>query len=100
MARKYTHIKVLEKEILEMKMAGKTHKEIGEEYGLTKTQVKKFIERHNKTCRLAEAGIVPRRQGRPTRGYNITEQEKDNEIKRLQMENELLRDFLRRVGRR
>jgi hypothetical protein len=45
-------------------------------------------------------GIVPRRRGRLPKGFLTTEQEKDNEIKRLKMENELLRDFLRIAGRK
>jgi hypothetical protein len=48
---------------------------------------------------MIEAGITPRRRGRPPKGYKLTEDEKDNEIKRLKMENELLRDFLRAAGR-
>ncbi|MEE1491870.1 MAG: hypothetical protein UGF45_07600 [Massilioclostridium sp.] len=47
-----------------------------------------------------EAGIMPRRRGRPPKGYVPTKQEKENEIRRLKMENELLRDFLRLAGRR
>jgi len=43
---------------------------------------------------------APRRKGRPPNGYRLTENDKDNEIKRLQMENELLRDFLRAFGRK
>jgi len=100
MARKYTHIKVLEKEILELKSQGRTHREIATEHGLELKQVKKFFERHNRRVRQIEAGITPRKQGRPSKGYKVAEQEKDYEIKRLKMENELLRDFLRLAGRR
>ncbi|NCB53070.1 MAG: hypothetical protein EOM54_14530 [Clostridia bacterium] len=59
-----------------------------------------LITRHNRTERQIEAGIVPRRRGRPPKGYKATDSEKDNEIKRLKMENELLRDFLRASGRK
>lgn len=38
--RKYTHIKLFEKEILEMKDAGKTKREIAEALGLEKEQIK------------------------------------------------------------
>jgi transposase len=100
MARKYTHIKKIEAEILEMKSQGKTKREIAEHFGLSKEQVKNLINRHNRAERKKEAGILPRRKGRPPKGYVLTEQEKDNEIKRLKMENELLRDFLRLAGRR
>jgi len=100
MARKYTHVKVLEQEIIRLKMEGKTRREIAEMFDLTKDQVKGLVKRHNRAKKLAEAGVLPRRKGRPPKGYQATEQDKDNEIKRLKMENELLRDFLRHGGRR
>ena len=43
--RKYTHIKLFEKEILEMKDAGKTKREIAEALGLEKEQIKDFLKR-------------------------------------------------------
>ena len=100
MARGYTHMKVLEAQLLELRREGKTKREIAEHFGLNKEQVKNWINRHKQAQRRHEAGIVPRRRGRPPKGYKPTEQEKDNEIKRLKMENELLRDFLRLAGRR
>lgn len=100
MPRKYTHMKVLEDEILSLKAAGKTHREVGEELGLSQKQIKKFIERHNRRQKKVAAGIKLRPKGRPRQGERISEAEKDYEIKRLKMENELLRDFLRLAGRR
>ena len=100
MARKYMHIGKISAEIFRMKAEGKTKREIAEHFGLSKEQVKNLINRHNRAERQKAAGILPRRQGRPPKGYKPTEQEKDNEIKRLKMENELLRDFLRHAGRR
>ena len=101
MARQYTHVQVIEKEMLEMKAAGKTNREIAEEMGFKdKYVVKEWVKRYNRRMRKMEAGIEPRRRGRPPKGYIPTEQEKDNEIRRLKMENELLRDFLRLAGRR
>jgi hypothetical protein len=99
MPRSYTHMKALEKEIFEQKGQGKSNREVREQYGLSKKQMKNLITRHNQRERLLEAGILPRRRGRPPKGYKFTESEKDNEIKRLKMENELLRDFLRAAGR-
>lgn len=79
---------------MEMKAAGKTNREIAEEYGFKdKYGVKKCVKRYNRRKRKREAGIQPRRLGRPPKGYVPTEQEKDNEIRRLKMENELLRVF-------
>ena len=100
MARKYTHMKLLEAQIQEMRQQGKTKREIAEHLGLSKEQVKNWISRHNQAQRRLKNGIMPRRRRRSPKGYKPTEQEKDNEIKRLKMENELLRDFLRLAGRR
>ena len=100
MPRRYTHIKELEKEIFELKAEGKSNREIGEQYSLSKKQIKSLINRHNKAERQLEAGIPPRRRGRPSKNNKLSEAGKENEIKRLKMENELLRDFLRAVGRK
>ena len=101
MGRQYTHVQAVEKEMLEMKAAGKTNREIAEHFGFKdKYVVKEWVKRYNRKKRKMEAGIVPRRRGRPPKGYVPTEQEKDNEIRRVKMENELLRDFLRLAGRR
>ena len=94
MPRSYVHVKLIEKEIFEMKAAGKSNRKIREQYGLSEKQLKNLITRHNRAEERLQAGIQPRRRGRPPKGYQPTEQEKDNEIKRLKMENELLRDFL------
>jgi len=101
MARKYTHIKAMEPEIRQMKEEGKTSREIAEHFGFKdKYVVKQLISRENRNKRKAQAGIPPRRPGRPAKGDPITDKEKDYEIKRLKMENKLLRDFLHLVGRR
>jgi len=101
MPREYTHIQTVGKEVIEMKREGKTNREIAEHYGFKdKYVVKQFISRRNRSERYAQAGIEARRRGRPPKGYEPTEKEKDNEIKRLKMENELLRDFLRLTGGR
>jgi len=100
MSRSYVHVKLLEKDIFEMKASGKSNREIREQFGLSEKQLKNLITRHNRAEDRIQKGIPPRRQGRPRKGYVPTEQEKDNEIKRLKMENELLRNFLRLAGRR
>ena len=47
--REYTHVKLLETEILKMKESGKTHREIAEHLGFRdKYVVKEFIKRHNR----------------------------------------------------
>lgn len=101
MGREYTHEQEVEKEILEMKEVGKTNREIAECFGFKdKYVVKWFMARYHRKQRQLEACIVPRRRGRPPKGGMSTQQEKDNEIRRLKMENELLQDFLHAVGRR
>ena len=87
--------------MLEMKAKGKTNREIAEYFGFQdKYVVKGWVKRYNRRMREMEAGLTPRRRGRPPKGYVPMEQEKENEIRRLKMENELLRDFLRLAERR
>jgi hypothetical protein len=68
-------------------------------------QLKNFINRHNTNQRKLEAGIALKRKGRPPKNYVVSEQDKVTElkyilarkeakIKSLEMENELMRDFL------
>ena len=105
MPRRYQHISKYEKEILELKSQGLTRKEIGEKLGFTKEQVHNFITRYNEKQRKIKTGIAIRTKGRPPKDYEITEDmkinelkyiiaRKDSKIKRLEMENELMRDFL------
>lgn len=100
--RKYTHIQALEQEILRMRQGGATRQEIADRFGLSKSQIKNWINRYNHKQAKMEAGITPRPKGRPRKdsapGDIIAEQA--CEIKRLRMENELLRDFLRSTGRK
>ena len=111
MPRSYRHIKEYEKEILELKAKGCTLREIGEKYGFTYEQVHNFISRYNKRQRKVEAGIALRRKGRPPKDYIVNEQDKvaelkyilarkEAKIKALEMENELIRDFLSLIERK
>ncbi len=105
MARSYRHIQQYEKEILELKEQVFTHKEVAEKLGFTQIQVKKFIERYHKKERKIVAGEVLKRKVRPLKDDKYTKTDKVNElkyiiarkdakIKALEMENELMRDFL------
>jgi len=100
MPRKYTHVKALEAEIVTLREAGRTRQEIADELGLTKEQIKQWVTRYNKRKSAVIEGRPLHRRGRPRKHPLTNTEEKDQEIKRLQMENELLRDFLRLVGRR
>lgn len=98
--RKYTHIRLLETEIDEMLTQGKTHKEIEQALGLQgKQPVHDFLKKRRRKEKKLAAGIALRPKGRLPKGYQTPAKEKDYEIKRLKMENELLRDFLRLAGR-
>ena len=105
MPRSYQKIKEYELEILELKSQGLTKREIGERFGFTYEQVHNFISRHNMNQRKLAAGIALKHKGRPPKDYVVTEQDKvaelryilarkDAKIKTLEMENELMRDFL------
>ena len=101
--RGYTHIEVLRKEIMQMRESGQTLRQIAEHFGFKdKYVVKQFLTRERRRQCKREAGILPRRRGRPPKGQReqTSETEKDYEIKRLRMENHLLRDFLKLAGRR
>ena len=105
MPRSYRHIKDYENEILKLKEKGFTKKEIGHQLGFSKDQIHNFFCRHNRNQRKLEAGIAIKRKGRPPNDYVVTEQDKvaelryilerkEAKIKSLEMENELMRDFL------
>lgn len=99
--RNYTHIQEVANEVLKMLEDGKTQREISEYYGFKdKYVVKEFARRHRRKERLTEAGITPIKRGKRAKGDIPDEAEKDNEIKRLKMELQLLRSFLQIAGRR
>ena len=105
MARSYRHIQQYAKEILKLKEQGISNREIGERLGFTKEHVKGFIKRQHRKERKLEAGIALKKKGRPPKDNKFTKTDKVNElkyiiarkeakIKALEMENELMRDFL------
>ena len=65
--RKYTKIKGSEKEIFEMKGAGKTHREIADYLGIKdKNVVKNCVKRYRAKQRKLEKGIKINPKGRPS----------------------------------
>lgn len=100
--RKYTHIAELEGAILAMREAGATRQEIADRFGLSKVQIKNWINRYNRKQAKLAAGILPRPKGRPRKNAVPRDivAEQAYEIQRLQMENNLLRDFLQFTGRK
>lgn len=105
MPRGYRHIQEYEREILELKAQGKTGREICEKFGFSKKQYENFITRYNRRQEKVASGIAVKRRGRPAKDSVVTEEDKvadlrcklarkDARIKQLEMENELMRDFL------
>ena len=105
MPREYRHIQEYEKEILELRAQGKTGREIQEKFGFSKKQYEGFITRYNRRQDKIAVGIAIKKKGRPSKDSVVTEEDKiadlryklarkDARIKQLEMENELMRDFL------
>ena len=86
--------------VFKMKADGITNREIAEHFGLRLEQIKWLIKRHNKKLRTPECSIVSNKRGRPRKKPLTNQHELELEIKRLNMENELLRSFLYEAGRR
>lgn len=102
MSRKYTKMDGYEKQILTMKKAGKTQREIAESLGLEREQIKEWFRRYRCKQSKIEAGVKIRPKGRPRKDSEPRDivAEQTYIIQRLRMENELLRDFMRSMGRR
>ena len=105
MSRRYQHIQDYEREILELRAQGKTGREICEKFGFSKKQYENFITRYNRRQDKIAAGIPIKKKGRPVKDSVVTEEDKlddlryklarkEARIKQLEMENELMRDFL------
>ena len=105
MPRGYRHIQDYEKEILELRSQGKTRREICEKFGFSIKQIENFITNYNRRQDKIAAGIIIKKKGRPTKDSIVTNEDKladlryklarkDARIKQLEMENELMRDFL------
>jgi hypothetical protein len=110
MSREYRRIELYEEEILRMRATGYTRREIREKYGFKMKQLVNFITRYNRKQEKIAAGVALRKKGRPSKDYVVSEESKiaelkyiiarkDAKIKALQMENELMRDFLLLTGK-
>ena len=105
MPRRYEHVGKFEREILELKSQGKTHQEIAEHLGFRKEQITCFFVRYNKKQRRIAAGEVIGKRGHPGKRPIVTSNtqlselkeilaKQQKKIKRLEMETELLQNFL------
>ena len=97
--RKYTHVQVMEKQIVTMREAGMTRQEIADELGLEKEQIKNWVARYNRRKTNLLKGLPAKPKGRPRKRPLSTEEDYTRTIARLQMENKLLRDFLQSTER-
>ena len=110
MPREYRHIKQYEKEILEFKSKGLTQREIGERLGFSYEKIHTFFHRYNRKQRKMSEGVQLKYKGRPRKDgttlppsvqqlSKVTQLQyelamKNRHIRSLEMENELMRDFL------
>lgn len=110
MPREYRNIKQYENEILTLKAKGLTLREIGDKLGFSRKQIDNFLTRYSGNQRKLAAGITLKRRGGPRKAdnnlppsiqqlskvaqlqYDLAR--KERLIKQLEMENELMRDFL------
>ena len=100
--RGYTHVQELLPEIQAMIEEGQTQREIATFFGFKdKRVVKDLLNRTRRKQDRIEAGIIPRPKGRPRKDATPKDivAEQAYEIRRLKMENELLRDFLSLIGK-
>ena len=105
MPREYRHIEQYEMKIFELLEQGFTQRQVGERLGFRKEQIKEFVRRKREKERKIAAGITIKKKGRPAKDSVVTEEDKiadlryklarkNARIKQLEMENELMRDFL------
>ena len=85
-----------------MLAAGKTQREVKEYFHLQGGRpIHDLLKQERCREKQLEVGLPLRPKGRPRKDCVISSvKEKDYEINRLKMENELLRDFLRIAGRK
>lgn len=92
--RNYTHVQALLPEIEQMLESGLSHKEIEKELGLEGDRpVHNLLKRQRRKAAKGKQKIRGRKPAKTLQEYKY-------ENKRLKMEVELLRDFLRSTGRK
>ena len=78
---------------------GRTTREIADEIGVDRQQIKWWLSRYNKCQLLLAEDRIPKPKGRPGKDGRLPHQDPQKELERLRMENKLLRDFLRSTER-
>ena len=97
--RNYTHMNEYEAVILTMRQSGCTRREIADELGLSVKQIETWITRYNMRQALLLSGKERKVRGRPRKDSKPSQERLETELKRLRMENKLLRDFLQSTER-
>lgn len=98
MKRKWTDMQQLESMILDMRREGRTRQEIADTLGLTKAQIKNWINRYNRRQRELPNAVL-KQKGRPQTRTLSEAEVMALRIKELEREVELYRAFLRAAGR-
>lgn len=91
--RKYSHVQTILPQVQQMISEGMCYREIADYYGFDSKKVIKNLVYREKKKTLS--GIPKQRGRKPAK--TLSEYKYEN--KRLQMENELLRDFLQSIER-
>lgn len=99
MPRQYAHIKSYESIIKKLHDEGKSYREIGEDLGFSKEQVKECLRRPRRLA-AKQANSIPKLKGCRTQNKPKTMKELEKENARLRMENDLLKDFLQATERK
>ena len=82
-----------------MKEERYTYRQIAQQFGLAKEQVKELCKRARRKQRKIEKGYIPQPKGRPRNVPATQEQWQNNRIAELEMKVELLQNFLSECGR-
>ena len=77
---------------------GITKKEVARILGITDSnRIKRWASTYRK---YGVTGLMPKPKGRPIKHRGTTQEQVEDELKRLRMENELLKNFLYEMERR
>lgn len=87
--------KAFKEEVRQQIAEGRSQREISQEYGISRYSIQSWCGLRAET-KLRQ--IAPLPKGRPKTDKTIEDYKREN--KRLKMENQLMRDFLRQTGRK
>ena len=87
---------IIKEEVIRKQRSGESVCSLSKEYGISRYAIQSWCGLRPEKESTLKASRKRGRNGKQT----LTEDEKDNEIKRLKMENDLLRTFLQVTGRR